>query len=227
MKRRIGAVSSAVRAPSCAELWSRSSGPIPCLRWATGVPSSSRRPTAGSCWAKKENTPRPSTGSGCATPTRNGLSSRRAVLTWSARLREVPTAGSASGLVRPARGAPGEGGACGRQQILQPIRHHDRADGGDPGGDPPRILGRPPGQGLGQLLQGLETRGQELHADACASNLPSYTDPVTGYDVFTADFLRRRGYCCGNGCRHCPYPAAAKPASSPHSQLAQTQHPML
>lgn len=23
--------------------------------------------------------------------------------------------------------------------------------------------------------------------------------------VFTAAFLRRRGYCCGSGCRHCPY----------------------
>lgn len=23
--------------------------------------------------------------------------------------------------------------------------------------------------------------------------------------VFTARFLSRRGYCCGNGCRHCPY----------------------
>jgi hypothetical protein len=23
--------------------------------------------------------------------------------------------------------------------------------------------------------------------------------------VFTADFLRRRGYCCESGCRHCPY----------------------
>lgn len=23
--------------------------------------------------------------------------------------------------------------------------------------------------------------------------------------VFTARFLARRGYCCGNGCRHCPY----------------------
>jgi hypothetical protein len=46
---------------------------------------------------------------------------------------------------------------------------------------------------------------QELHAHACASNLPTYRDPVTGFDVFTADFLRRRGYCCGSGCRHCPY----------------------
>jgi hypothetical protein len=24
--------------------------------------------------------------------------------------------------------------------------------------------------------------------------------------VFTADFLLRRGFCCGSGCRHCPYP---------------------
>ena len=27
-----------------------------------------------------------------------------------------------------------------------------------------------------------------------------------GLMVLTAHFLRRRGYCCGNGCRHCPYP---------------------
>jgi hypothetical protein len=26
-----------------------------------------------------------------------------------------------------------------------------------------------------------------------------------GLMVLTADFLRRRGYCCGNGCRHCPW----------------------
>jgi len=25
------------------------------------------------------------------------------------------------------------------------------------------------------------------------------------YVVFTAEFLRRRGYCCESGCRHCPY----------------------
>jgi hypothetical protein len=23
--------------------------------------------------------------------------------------------------------------------------------------------------------------------------------------VFTAVYLARRGWCCGNGCRHCPY----------------------
>jgi len=26
-----------------------------------------------------------------------------------------------------------------------------------------------------------------------------------GLLVFTAAFLRRRGYCCESGCRHCPY----------------------
>ena len=24
--------------------------------------------------------------------------------------------------------------------------------------------------------------------------------------VFTAHYLLKRGTCCGNGCRHCPYP---------------------
>jgi hypothetical protein len=26
-----------------------------------------------------------------------------------------------------------------------------------------------------------------------------------GLMVLTAHFLLNRGYCCGNGCRHCPY----------------------
>lgn len=26
-----------------------------------------------------------------------------------------------------------------------------------------------------------------------------------GLTVFTASYLQRRGYCCGSGCRHCPY----------------------
>ncbi len=32
-----------------------------------------------------------------------------------------------------------------------------------------------------------------------------------GYRVLTERFLVRRGYCCANGCRHCPYwPKAQK-----------------
>lgn len=26
-----------------------------------------------------------------------------------------------------------------------------------------------------------------------------------GYLVFTEKYLKSRGYCCGSGCRHCPY----------------------
>jgi hypothetical protein len=26
-----------------------------------------------------------------------------------------------------------------------------------------------------------------------------------GYVVFTAKYLLKRGYCCKNGCKHCPY----------------------
>jgi hypothetical protein len=26
-----------------------------------------------------------------------------------------------------------------------------------------------------------------------------------GYMVFTEKYLLHTGYCCGNGCRHCPY----------------------
>ena len=26
-----------------------------------------------------------------------------------------------------------------------------------------------------------------------------------GLMILTAHFLLKRGYCCGNGCRHCPY----------------------
>lgn len=32
-----------------------------------------------------------------------------------------------------------------------------------------------------------------------------------GYRVMTEEFLARRGWCCANGCRHCPYwPKAQK-----------------
>jgi hypothetical protein len=33
-----------------------------------------------------------------------------------------------------------------------------------------------------------------------------------GLMVFTAAYLLRRGYCCGSGCRHCPY--TEKPAET-------------
>jgi hypothetical protein len=32
-----------------------------------------------------------------------------------------------------------------------------------------------------------------------------------GLITFTAKYLLERGYCCGSGCRHCPYDYAAVP----------------
>lgn len=32
-----------------------------------------------------------------------------------------------------------------------------------------------------------------------------YYETPEGYRVFTAQYLKRRGYCCKSGCRHCPY----------------------
>ena len=34
-----------------------------------------------------------------------------------------------------------------------------------------------------------------------------------GLMVLTELFLKNRGYCCGNNCRHCPYPKPEKAKS--------------
>lgn len=43
------------------------------------------------------------------------------------------------------------------------------------------------------------------HEAAMAAGEQGYADPVTGYFVMTAQTHARRGSCCDNGCRHCPY----------------------
>jgi hypothetical protein len=35
-------------------------------------------------------------------------------------------------------------------------------------------------------------------------------DPETGLLVFTKEYLERRGYCCGNACRNCPFRGTSK-----------------
>jgi hypothetical protein len=45
-----------------------------------------------------------------------------------------------------------------------------------------------------------------LHEQALAARADFYRDPRTGYDVFTAQALWERGFCCGGECRHCPFP---------------------
>jgi hypothetical protein len=43
------------------------------------------------------------------------------------------------------------------------------------------------------------------HRAALDAHRSVYPDPQSGLMVFTARFLADRGYCCGSGCRHCPY----------------------
>ncbi len=51
----------------------------------------------------------------------------------------------------------------------------------------------------------VDAQVQAAHAAAEARGEPGYLDPATGLFVLTATYLRDRGTCCGNGCRHCPY----------------------
>lgn len=37
------------------------------------------------------------------------------------------------------------------------------------------------------------------------SNEPVYWYMENGFMVFTEAYHLKRGYCCKNGCRHCPY----------------------
>jgi len=43
------------------------------------------------------------------------------------------------------------------------------------------------------------------HDMACEDGQMMYSDPQTGYKVFTKLAHKKRGKCCGSGCRHCPY----------------------
>lgn len=51
----------------------------------------------------------------------------------------------------------------------------------------------------------LDPRVLAAHNRADDAQKDGYIDHLTGYFVMTAGSLRRRGQCCGNGCRHCPY----------------------
>ena len=46
---------------------------------------------------------------------------------------------------------------------------------------------------------------QELHDKAQEEKSDHYIDPATGAYVFTSEYHRERGECCGAKCRHCPY----------------------
>jgi hypothetical protein len=43
------------------------------------------------------------------------------------------------------------------------------------------------------------------HRAAVEAGEPGYLDPDSGLFVITAAEHVRRGHCCANDCRHCPY----------------------
>ena len=62
----------------------------------------------------------------------------------------------------------------------------------------------------------LNPRIIKAHEQAIAKGSQGYIDPISGYFVMTSVYLKKRGYCCGIGCRHCPWPIAdQKKASRP------------
>ena len=51
----------------------------------------------------------------------------------------------------------------------------------------------------------MSNSSRKAHRRALTDGKSFYIDPETGFHVFTEIGLRRRGHCCGSGCRHCPY----------------------
>lgn len=47
-----------------------------------------------------------------------------------------------------------------------------------------------------------------------------YIDSATGFMVFTENYHLKRGYCCGSGCRHCPF----EPKYVKNTTLRRTKH---
>ena len=45
------------------------------------------------------------------------------------------------------------------------------------------------------------------------------------YMVFTAAYHLKRGYCCGSGCRHCPYDSANATAPSKADGISHSAPP--
>ena len=54
-------------------------------------------------------------------------------------------------------------------------------------------------------LSEIRTDIEEIHEQACKDKQDGYIDPDTGYWVFSRFYHEKRGKCCGNLCRHCPY----------------------
>jgi hypothetical protein len=54
----------------------------------------------------------------------------------------------------------------------------------------------------------MEDKTNKSKAEKIAEGVDYYFE--NGLMVLTEHYLRNRGYCCNNGCRHCPYPKKEK-----------------
>jgi cob(I)alamin adenosyltransferase len=66
---------------------------------------------------------------------------------------------------------------------------------------------------------------EDLHQEALGQGKKSYIDPATGFTVFTELLQLKRGTCCGNKCRHCPYGWDQVPGAPPReAKLTSGDH---
>ncbi len=61
-----------------------------------------------------------------------------------------------------------------------------------------------------------KSHAEMLQLAASCKNTPPLIEYIdytmeNGKLVFTAWYHLKRGYCCGNGCRHCPFPKTENP----------------
>ncbi len=112
-----------------------------------------------------------------------------------------PSRASAEGVTLLLGGASAEGPHNENESPVstQPLRLNDLPDAA-------AVAAMPP-----------ERQWRRVHAAAVARGLDAYIDPATGYQVWTRLYLARKGPCCGNACRHCPYGHANVPKSTPEA----------
>merc|ERR1740130_1876024 len=54
-------------------------------------------------------------------------------------------------------------------------------------------------------ISDIEDLFHQKHKEAINVGESTYIDPETGFTCFTELIHLKRGKCCGNKCRHCPY----------------------
>jgi hypothetical protein len=67
-------------------------------------------------------------------------------------------------------------------------------------------------------MQDANSNKETPKGEDCDRAFPPLREPEGAYYLnekglltFTAKYLLARGYCCGNGCKHCPYDYKAVP----------------